>query len=91
MKSTELQCLARCERGEAVYLCPADDLAVGLELRAMEDLDASDGLHGLSIDGTYHSVEYNAEIVLNKKFKYKTNSMEEEEEERKRLISIVIS
>ena len=32
------------------HLCPADDLAVGLELRAMEDLDAGDGLHRLPID-----------------------------------------
>lgn len=33
-------------------LCPADDLSVGFELRAVEYLDAGDGLHRLPIDGT---------------------------------------
>lgn len=35
-----------------LYLRPADDFAVGFELRAVEDLDAGDGLHGLPVDGT---------------------------------------
>lgn len=38
-----------------LYLCPADDFAVGFELRAVEDLDAGDGLHGLSINRADHS------------------------------------
>lgn len=32
------------------YLGPADDFAVGFELRAVEDLHAADGLHGFPID-----------------------------------------
>lgn len=35
-----------------LYLRPADDFAVGFELRAVEDLDAGDGLHRLPVDGT---------------------------------------
>ncbi len=38
-----------------LYLCPADDFAIGFELGAMEDLDAGDRLHGLPIDGTDHT------------------------------------
>lgn len=34
------------------YLCPADYFPVGFELRAVEDLDAGDGLHGLPVDRT---------------------------------------
>jgi len=38
------------------YLGPADHLAVGLDFGAVEDLDACDGLHGPTIDGTDHTV-----------------------------------
>lgn len=44
--------LSAREQNECRYLRPADDFAVGFELRAVEDLDAGDGLHRLPIDRT---------------------------------------
>lgn len=38
------------------HLCPADDLSIGSVLWALEHLDAGDGLHGFTINGTGDSV-----------------------------------
>lgn len=46
---------SKCTGCVVSYLCPADDFAVGFELRSVEDLDAGDGLHRLPIDGTDHT------------------------------------
>lgn len=40
------------QQSHVLYLCPADDLAIGFEFGAMEDFDTGDGLHGLPINGT---------------------------------------
>ncbi len=37
------------------YLCPTDDFPIGCILRAMEDLNAGDWLHGFSINGADHT------------------------------------
>lgn len=37
------------------YLCPTDDFPIGFILRAMEDLNAGDWLHGFPINGADHS------------------------------------
>lgn len=39
------------------HLRPADHFAIGLELWAVEDLDAGDGLHGLAVNGADDSGE----------------------------------
>lgn len=51
-----------------LYLRPADDFAVGLELGAVEDLDTGDGLHRLPIDRTDHteSFKHNTTVLINK-------------------------
>lgn len=48
------------------YLGPADHLAVSLELGAMEDFDAGDGLHGLAVDGADDTEKAGRSRVIHK-------------------------
>lgn len=64
-----------------LYLCPADDFAVGFELRAVEDLDAGDRLHGLPIDGTDDAEKPNTgnhRAQVNSGFRSRTENIKQE-------------